>query len=155
MAKKVFSVTSDVVRSHSERFFPSVAVAPKAKAKSRQKPPVPTPGPRRDAYVSGNTATATAFIKEWKPDGSHVLTDVSMGRWVLVYPGHARRSVSWSKRGFQDAAILVIDALWTWHISAGGGQPAWSLAQLHNLALSLDAPEAGSASAAASSSGAP
>lgn len=54
------------------------------------------------------------------PDEAKVIADRPNGRWFVSYPGFKTRSVSWTQRGSEAAAAMVLEIVWAWHCTATG-----------------------------------
>lgn len=65
------------------------------------------------------------FIEEWSPAGGKVVQDNSNGRYLCTYPGHGRKSFSWTRRGPSEAAKAVLDFLWKCHLDSTGEDRPW------------------------------
>ena len=64
----------------------------------------------------------TSFIGQALPAVAKVFTDHASGRWRLQY-GARGKSFSWTQRGLQRAATMVLCQAWEWHTEATGEQP--------------------------------
>ena len=64
----------------------------------------------------------TSFIEQALPAAAKVFTDHANGRWRLQY-GARDKSFSWTQRGLQRAATMVLCQAWEWHTEATGEQP--------------------------------
>jgi hypothetical protein len=75
-------------------------------------------------------AYGNAFQSATTYAGSGVLENALYGRWVCAYPGQPRRSVSWTRRGHQAAAYLVLATLWEYYEDDTGDAPKYSVKEL-------------------------
>jgi len=64
----------------------------------------------------------TSFIEQALPAVAKVFTDHASGRWRLQC-GARDKSFSWTQRGVQRAATMVLCLAWEWNTEAIGEQP--------------------------------
>jgi len=65
------------------------------------------------------------MIEQALPAPAKIFTDQANGRWRIMY-GDRDKSVSWTQRGVQRAASMVLNIAWEWHNEATGeDSPKW------------------------------
>lgn len=62
-------------------------------------------------------------VVEAAPPGARVCVDQVNGRYLMTYPGEARKSVSWTGRGHEAAAVAALSVMWQWHAERTGAAP--------------------------------
>lgn len=70
------------------------------------------------------------FVRKWSPPGARTVCDERNGRFLMHYRDHDRRSISWTKRGVQAAALETLRMYWQWHEEATGEGPPVPLEQM-------------------------
>jgi hypothetical protein len=76
------------------------------------------------------TKDVTAFICLRKPPSIFVMEDDYNGRWRVISPDGVSRSISWTKRGYAQAAAEVLYVSWELEANASGQAPPFDLAEL-------------------------
>ena len=75
----------------------------------------------------------TAFVQAHLPEVCKIVQDDYNGRWYIVYPERAPKSVSWTKRGYGDAASRAIWTGWAFHTETTGEVPPWRTTDLDKI----------------------
>ena len=83
--------------------------------------------PKRDEQ---NTAAITQWICSYLPSTVTVQCDDYNGRWRVISANLEWRSISWTKRGFEKAAMEVIHQAWTYHYDFSGLRAPFDLQEL-------------------------
>jgi hypothetical protein len=74
----------------------------------------------RERVYAALAADVNKAVLENVPDKCKVVTDVVNGRLLLSYPGFKTRSVSWTRRGSENAGWRALGIAWGWHEAATG-----------------------------------
>lgn len=93
-----------------------------AKAKAMSKPAYQDPV-SESSFRNFQPGTQMAFMKRWAPAGGTIVEDNPNGRYLAAYPNAGRVSVSWTRRGSQDTARMVLQWLWARHTRHTGEDP--------------------------------
>ena len=131
-AKRV--VKQESTKARMPYYFKVAASSQKGKGKGKGKPPaalrwLPGPNPK--------TKDADLFVQKHCPESVHIFCDEYNGRWQVVSSEGAKKSVSWTKRGFGLAASETLDHAWSFHKDTTGADPPFSLEELRREQLRL------------------
>ena len=102
--------------------FPKVAEAcsiavEKAKAKKAYQKKLKVD---QDRFFASPSADAGEALASTMPSSAKLTADVPNGRRLFSHPAFKIRSVSWSERGPEKAAKLILEEAWRWHTAATG-----------------------------------
>lgn len=77
---------------------------------------------KADRIYKELSSSAEKFLRCEAPDCVSIWTDPKNGRWKMCMKGvaEARRSISWTNMGEQDASIVVLRQAWGWVEQFGG-----------------------------------
>jgi hypothetical protein len=120
--KEHMQATRDIVQRNRRYFKPAPAVKWKKEHKH---------APKWTAELAVATSTVVAkWIDSHKPESVLIVTDDKYGRFRVVGPTKALRSVSWTRRGWKEAAMEVLHTSWLFHTDALGSAPPFDWAAL-------------------------
>jgi len=77
-----------------------------------------------------DTAAISQWIDEYKGPTTTVLCDNYCGRWRVISAHLQCRSIAWTKRGFEKAALEVIAQSWEFHTDITGQEAPFDLGVL-------------------------
>lgn len=83
--------------------------------------------PPKDAQKTGRI---TEWIESFCPKDVRILCDDYNGRWRVIAPTLQWRSISWTKRGHEKAALEVIEQAWQYEFDWNGAVPPFDLEEL-------------------------
>ena len=89
---------------------------------------------KQPRWLPGQDTAATSVITDWI--GKYLPTDVQVqcddynGRWRVIAPTLEFRSISWTKRGYEKAALEVIHQGWEYQRDWSGLDAPFSLGEL-------------------------
>ena len=95
--------------------------APKYTEKQKQQPRWV---PKKQEH---NTAAISQWINEYKGPSATVQCDDYCGRWRVISANLQLRSIAWTKRGFEKAALEVIAQTWEFHTDVTGQEAPFDL----------------------------
>ena len=102
--------------------------------KSKPKKPTVTEkaGPKWVAPNGGDKpAKVTRWIQKYLPSSARIHCDLIAARWRVIHTeAHLMKSVAWTKRGFEKAALEVISWAWEFHSDVCGEQPPFDAKEL-------------------------
>lgn len=75
---------------------------------------------RERFYAAARALPFETLRKEAPPVACYMFCDERNGRFLVAYPGHPRRSFSWTQRGQELAALFALQHLWEVHSSDTG-----------------------------------
>lgn len=105
------------------RYFKAAPVMKYSTAQKKQ----PRWLPPRDEK---NTTAITKWIKDHAPESVTIVCDDYNGRWRVISADLNWRSVSWTKRGFQKAALEVVHQAWLYECDSTGRSAPFDLGEL-------------------------
>jgi hypothetical protein len=76
------------------------------------------------------TSAITLWIEKYLPESVKVLCDDYNGRWRVIAPTLEWKSVSWTKRGYENASLEVIHQAWEYHCDWCGLDAPFSMVEL-------------------------
>ena len=79
---------------------------------------------------NATTAIITNWIEKYSPADVAIECDDYNGRWRVIAPTLEWRSISWTKRGYEKAALEVIHQAWLFQTDWNGQQSPFSLEEL-------------------------
>ena len=74
-----------------------------------------------------NTAAISQWIEEHKGPSTTIQCDDYNGRWRVIAANLQWRSISWTKRGFEKAALEVVHQSWVFHTDHTGHEAPFDL----------------------------
>ena len=80
--------------------------------------------PKKD---EGNTEAITQWLWNHMPSSVTVLCDDYNGRWRVISANLQWRSISWTKRGYEKAAMEVVHQAWEYHYDYCGSRAPFDL----------------------------
>ena len=94
---------------------------------------------KQPRWLPGQDTAATSVITDWIlkyiPKDVQVLCDDYNGRWRVIAPTLHWRSISWTKRGYEKAALEVIHQAWEYGRDWCGLDAPFSLEELEQRYL--------------------
>jgi hypothetical protein len=78
------------------------------------------------------TSVITAWIEKHLPQGVEVQCDDYNGRWRVISPLMEWKSISWTKRGYEKAALEVIHQAWEYGYDWNGLSAPFNMEELAN-----------------------
>lgn len=94
---------------------------------------------KQPRWLPGQDSAATSVITTWiekhMPPDVQVLCDDYNGRWRVIAPTSEWRSISWTKRGYEKAALEVIHQGWEYHRDWCGLDAPFSMEELEKRYL--------------------
>jgi len=79
-----------------------------------------------------NTTAITKWIIDHTPTSVTIVCDDYNGRWRVISADLNWRSVSWTKRGFQNAALEVVHQAWLYECDSTGRSAPFDLGELES-----------------------
>ena len=110
-------------RARSRKYFKKSPAAAPLKPGLRKKP-------RWTAKPDASTASVSDWVKQHMPDIVRVLVDEVNGRWRLVGPSMNVKSVAWTKRGWESAAMECLYHGWQFYNDYSGRECPWNVEEL-------------------------
>ena len=82
------------------------------------------------AKPDASTASVSDWVKQHMPEVVRVLVDEVNGRWRLVGPSMNVKSVAWTKRGWEPAAMECLYHGWQFYNDYSGRECPWNVEEL-------------------------
>lgn len=114
----------EATRELIKQCFPKVqAVLKKAISKKDAAAKLAAMEHDRSRFYDGLDRDATEALRFALPNSCRLVPDAKNGRWFINHPSFKQRSVSWTQRGHQQGAKMVLRQAWGWHHATTGEEP--------------------------------